>query len=190
MKQSKFMSSLESLINIAVGLAVAMTANAVILPLVGFPVTLGQNAIIAAFMTVVSFARSYALRRVFEALHIRTPMSPGALAIIAERNRQISQEGWTPEHDLAHRHGELSRAGAAYLLWCAGLPDLARQAWPWALSQFNPKDDHRKNAVRGTSLGLAELDRMQLARKERVELDAMPRLQQVEVMQKHRRRPA
>jgi len=174
MKQSKFMSSLESLINIVVGLGVAMTANAIILPLVGFPVTLGQNAIIAAFMTVVSFGRSYVLRRIFEALHIRIPLSPGALAIVAERERQKSVEGWSAEHDLAHKSGELARAGAAYALmpWRRSVgigvsiaSEIDRmKIWPWERAWWKPEGD-RRDLVKAGALILAELDRMDAERK-------------------------
>lgn len=48
MRQSRLMSFVESLINIAVGIGVALVANAIILPALGFPVTLSQNLIIAA----------------------------------------------------------------------------------------------------------------------------------------------
>ena len=174
MKQSRLMSFLESLINIAVGLGVAMLANAVILPALGFPISLSQNAIIAAFMTVVSIPRSFALRRQFEALHFRHPLSPGALAIVAERRRQIEVEGWAAEHDLAHAPGALARAGAAYAVnvWLRnadvqktrdlrGLPSLI---WPWEKSWWKP-DGNRRDLVKAGALILAELDRADTERK-------------------------
>lgn len=117
-------------------------------------------------MTVVSIARSFVLRRLFEALHIRHPLSPGALAIVAERRRQVEDEGWGQEHDLDHRRGELSLAGAAYLLLAAGRADLARQAWPWHPADLKEKE-FRKNVVRGGACAHAELDRDDYARKRR-----------------------
>ena len=181
MKQSRLMSFVESLINILVGLGVAMVANAIILPLLGFPITLTDNAIIAAFMTVVSIARSFALRRVFEALHIRHPLSPGAMAIVAERRRQIEQEGWTSEHDAKHARGDLARAGAAYALSqrdplplpviiggvAAGQFKLSAQhLWPWPGHWWKPTDT-RRDLVKAGALILAELDRDDHARKAR-----------------------
>lgn len=165
MKQSRLMSFIESLINIMVGLGVAMAANAIILPLLGFPISLSQNAIIAAFMTVVSIGRSFVLRRIFEALHIRNPLSPGALAIVAERRRQIEAEGWTPDHDLDHAPGELARHGACYAL------ALTRDAhppvhWTWDDAWWKPAD-FRRNLVKAGALILAELDRADYARKRR-----------------------
>lgn len=173
MKQSRLMSFAESLINIAVGLGVAMLANAIILPALGFPISFAQNAMIAAFMTVVSIARSYALRRLFEAMRIRHPLSPGALAVIAERRRQIEEEGWTPEHDLDHAEGELARAGAAYAIYCArhneenknkGIFTLAMQVWPWGIGWWKPTD-FRRDLVKAGALIIAELDRADAERK-------------------------
>ena len=43
-------------------------------------------------------------------------MSTGIEAIAAERQRQIKQEGWTPEHDDSHTLGELALAAALYAI--------------------------------------------------------------------------
>jgi hypothetical protein len=41
-------------------------------------------------------------------------MKTGVELIEAERQRQVEVEGWTPEHDVQHRNGELARAAATY----------------------------------------------------------------------------
>lgn len=46
-----------------IGFGISFLANAVVLPLVGLPVTISQNIIIGLALTVVSVARQYALRR-------------------------------------------------------------------------------------------------------------------------------
>lgn len=69
--QSRLASAAEALVNIAVGLGVSFGANLVILPAVGLPVSLGQAAWISAAFTVVSLARSYALRRIFNRIGSR-----------------------------------------------------------------------------------------------------------------------
>ena len=167
MKQSRLMSLVESVINIAVGLGVAMVANAIILPLVGFPISLAQNAIIAAFMTVISIARSFVLRRLFEALHIRHPLSPAMHAIIAERRRQIEIEGWDNDHDDRHERGELARAGAAYAVSAAGPKTFAfKSIWPWDEEWWKPRD-FRRDLVRAGALIIAELDKFERSRKTR-----------------------
>jgi hypothetical protein len=172
------MSFAESLINIVVGLGVAMAANAVILPLMGFPISLHENAIIAAFMTVVSIARSFTLRRVFEALHIRRPLSPFMQAVIAERFRQIEVEGWNAEHDRQHTPREIARAGAAYLVGAERftvtdyeadeeeVPLSGRLIWPWGLDFWKPRE-LRRDLVRGCALGLAAGERSDELKRKR-----------------------
>lgn len=63
--QSRIGSALEAVANVAVGAGVALAANLIILPAVGVPVTLSQAAQVSAAFTVVSLARSYVLRRIF-----------------------------------------------------------------------------------------------------------------------------
>ena len=71
MKQSRRMSMLESVINVAVGYGVAIAAQVVIFPMFGIHVGLGTHARIGAAFTGVSIARSYLLRRLFNELHHR-----------------------------------------------------------------------------------------------------------------------
>ena len=68
MKQSPLMSFVESLTNVAVGYGVAILTQIVVFPLFGLYTTLSQNLTLGALFTVVSVARSFALRRVFEAI--------------------------------------------------------------------------------------------------------------------------
>lgn len=63
MQQTKVESFIEACINTVVGFAISTIANAIILPLVGLPVSLGQNLLIGLGMTLVSVARQYVLRR-------------------------------------------------------------------------------------------------------------------------------
>ena len=56
------------------------------------------------------------MERFFERLGWRVRMSPFISAVLHERMRQISAEGWTIVHDDEHATGELERAGAAYAL--------------------------------------------------------------------------
>ncbi len=61
--QTRVESLVEAFINCALGFGISFAANAVILPAVGIPVTIKQNLLIGAGMTVVSIARQYAIRR-------------------------------------------------------------------------------------------------------------------------------
>ncbi len=68
MKQSRAMSLVEAIANVAVGYGVAVITQILIFPIFGLHTTLAQNLKMGAIFTIVSIARSFALRRVFEAL--------------------------------------------------------------------------------------------------------------------------
>lgn len=66
---------MESLTNALVGIGVSFVANLVILPLVfGITVTVGQNLLLGGFYTLVSIARSYVLRRLFDGRTVWTAL--------------------------------------------------------------------------------------------------------------------
>ncbi|MAU59170.1 MAG: hypothetical protein CMI62_00400 [Parvibaculum sp.] len=71
MKQSRAMSLVESLANVAVGYGVAVVTQILIFPIFGLHTTLAQNLMMGAIFTVVSIGRSYALRRLFEEIRLR-----------------------------------------------------------------------------------------------------------------------
>jgi len=71
MKQSRFMSAVEAAANVAVGYGVAVLAQLAVFPLFGLRVALGDNLAIGGVFTAVSIARSFALRRLFEAIRVR-----------------------------------------------------------------------------------------------------------------------
>lgn len=67
--QTKKQSAIEAAANILVGYTVNMLANFAIFPLFGWNITLEQNLLLGVFYTVVSFARSYGLRRFYNWWH-------------------------------------------------------------------------------------------------------------------------
>lgn len=71
MRQSKRMSLLESLINVAVGYGVAVMAQIAVFPMFGLEVPLSDNLVIGAIFTAISIVRSFTLRRVFEEIRVR-----------------------------------------------------------------------------------------------------------------------
>jgi uncharacterized protein (DUF2062 family) len=71
MKQSRIMSLVESISNVAVGYGVAVGTQILIFPAFGLNTTLAQNLTLGGVFTIVSLARSYALRRLFEAILAR-----------------------------------------------------------------------------------------------------------------------
>jgi hypothetical protein len=65
MSQSRLMSGVESVTNVAVGYGVAVGTQIVVFPWFGLEPSLSDTLVIGAIFTVVSIARSYALRRLF-----------------------------------------------------------------------------------------------------------------------------
>ena len=68
MRQSRLMSLVEAVANVVVGFGVAVVVQMLLFPMFGLTVTLRQNLVIGLVFTGVSIARSYVLRRLFEAL--------------------------------------------------------------------------------------------------------------------------
>lgn len=156
MKQSKFMSLIESMVNIAVGFGISVTAQAVFLPLLGVEISLHANLSFALIMTVISIARQFIMRRIFEALHIRRPLSPFMQAVIAERFRQVEGEGWSKEHDEKYPPGVLARAGASYAVHAgAAKGEYLPVYWPWDADWWKPQG-FRRDLVRAGALVIAE----------------------------------
>lgn len=98
--------------------------------------------------------------------------------IAKERERQITQECWTSEHDDGHIQGEMAMAAACYAapvdircewqLPTAGNsaasdhvfpPTEWRDAWPWDEKWRKPKD-RRRDLIRAAALLVAEIDRL------------------------------
>lgn len=90
------------------------------------------------------------------------------LDVQAERRRQITAEGWTPEHDDEHSHGQMARAAACYALAGSSAPNdgtaalLVSLAWPWDQQWWKPTSA-RRDLVKACALALAEIERLDRA---------------------------
>lgn len=69
-KQSRRMSLIEAITNVAVGFLVALLTQIVVFPLFDLEVSLGEHLAISWLFTIASIARSYLLRRLFEAIRV------------------------------------------------------------------------------------------------------------------------
>lgn len=66
-KQSRAMSLVEAVANVAVGYGLAVLTQMLVFPIFGLQVSLADNLAIGLAFTGMSLARSYLLRRLFEA---------------------------------------------------------------------------------------------------------------------------
>jgi hypothetical protein len=67
MQQTKLGSLIESLMNIAIGLGVALISQIILFPMFDIHVTLTTNLWISLWFTGISLVRSYIIRRWFNA---------------------------------------------------------------------------------------------------------------------------
>ncbi|MFD1509132.1 DUF7220 family protein [Lacimonas salitolerans] len=75
MTQSRRMSMVEAVTNVAVGYALAVATQLVVFPWFDLHPSLGVNLTIGALFTSISLLRSYALRRLFARCHHRSSLS-------------------------------------------------------------------------------------------------------------------
>ncbi|HEM6872310.1 TPA: ead/Ea22-like family protein [Citrobacter koseri] len=104
-----------------------------------------------------------ALRQRIAELEARA-FNPAILDVIAERQRQQSVEGWTPEHDDEHCNGELAMAAVCYINETGTVNRNGGKpwGWPWEASWWKPKG-RRRNLVKSGALILAEIERIDRA---------------------------
>lgn len=93
-------------------------------------------------------------------------------AIAAERQRQISAEGYDASHDDEHHTGELARAASVYAIYAA-LPALDRdfaarygpqlygtdRLWPWDHADLK-LTTRRAELIKAGALIVAEIERL------------------------------
>jgi hypothetical protein len=85
-------------------------------------------------------------------------MSKALDDITLERQRQVNQEGWTPEHDDEHDAGELAAAASCYADPTIATTFLPTR-WPWDREWWKPTDQ-RRNLVKAGALIVAEIERL------------------------------
>jgi hypothetical protein len=85
--------------------------------------------------------------------------------IRAERERQVAEEGWTPEHDDTHDAGQLAKAAGVYAMPYNGSWKLSE--WPWELESMRFHHGTRggrvRELVKAGALIVAELERLERA---------------------------
>ncbi|MFP4895622.1 hypothetical protein [Paraburkholderia sp. EG304] len=93
------------------------------------------------------------------------PLNDAARDVLAERQRQVTAECWTPAHDDEHDSGEMADAAAAYALHASGWTEtMPREVWPadWSQKWWKPTTS-RRDLVKAGALILAEIERIDRA---------------------------
>ena len=72
MSQTRTMSMVETITNVAIGLVVSFLSQVVIFKYCDISITLAQNLELTLYFTVVSVIRSYVLRRFFNSIRRTT----------------------------------------------------------------------------------------------------------------------
>lgn len=176
--QTRRGAAIETGVNLVVGFAANWIVNWVVLPWFGYPAHAEVLVTLGVIMTVVSIARQYSLRRIFEWLRIRKA-PPEFLDIVEEiaeeRLAQFNREGYDLAHDDQYHRGELQRAAAWYALSSIDHqigPDAANFAevinepfithpdygWPWDPIYWKPTTE-RRDLVKAGALIIAAIGR-------------------------------
>jgi hypothetical protein len=97
----------------------------------------------------------------------------GTERITAERQRQVTAEGWTAAHDDTHAQSEMTAAACCYaalarrqadgVIKSAAKDIMAPSGWPWDWEWWKPSDDPIRNLVKAGALIAADIDRLQRA---------------------------
>lgn len=94
MSQTRTASAVEAIANVAIGFGIALLAQVLIFPRFGFTPSASENLQIGALFTLVSLARSYLLRRLFNSLRVNPdriwmviglPIAAGFYGVLAWR---------------------------------------------------------------------------------------------------------
>lgn len=118
----------------------------------------------AAFIAAANPATVLALLDELEAAEKRIAelearsFNPAILDVVAERQRQQSVEGWTPEHDNAYQNSELADAAACYAIHAHNQGFSTPAHWPWSPDWWK-QSGARCDLVKAGALILAEIER-------------------------------
>ena len=88
--------------------------------------------------------------------------NPAILDVASERQRQMSIEGWTSEHDDAYQNSELADAAACYAINAHNQGFSTPAHWPWD-PEWWKQSGARRDLVKAGALILAEIERIDRA---------------------------
>lgn len=89
-------------------------------------------------------------------------MTDAVRDVLAERQRQVTAEGWTPQHDDAYTRRELERAAKCYIDADGTRQWPSSTVWPWHPAWWKPTTV-RRNLVKAAALIIAAIERIDRA---------------------------
>lgn len=91
-----------------------------------------------------------------------------AADVLAERQRQVTAEGWTAERDDGYQNSELADAAACYAIHAHNQGFSTPAHWPWSQDWWK-QTSPRRDLVKAGALILAEIERLDRAAGIKVE---------------------
>lgn len=91
-----------------------------------------------------------------------------AADVLAERQRQVTAEGWTAERDDGYQNSELADAAACYAIHAHNQGFSTPAYWPWSPDWWK-QTSPRRDLVKAGALILAEIERLDRAAGIKVE---------------------
>ncbi|HGY5040831.1 TPA: hypothetical protein ACNV29_001634 [Klebsiella oxytoca] len=124
----------------------------------------GVAGMAESYETTISMLRS----RIAE-LESRT-VTAAAADVLAERQRQVTAEGWTAERDDGYQNSELADAAACYAIHAHNQGFSTPAHWPWSQDWWK-QTSPRRDLVKAGALILAEIERLDRAAGIKVEAE-------------------
>ncbi len=95
-------------------------------------------------------------------------VTAAAADVLAERQRQVTAEGWTAERDDGYQNSELADAAACYAIHAHNQGFSTPAHWPWSQDWWK-QTSPRRDLVKAGALILAEIERLDRAAGIKVE---------------------
>ncbi|MCD6944294.1 hypothetical protein LTW04_14165 [Escherichia coli] len=99
-------------------------------------------------------------------------VTAAAADVLAERQRQVTAEGWTAERDDGYQNSELADAAACYAIHAHNQGFSTPAHWPWSQDWWK-QTSPRRDLVKAGALILAEIERLDRAAGIKVEADSL-----------------
>lgn len=97
-------------------------------------------------------------------------VTAAASDVLAERQRQVTAEGWTAERDDGYQNSELADAAACYAIHAHNQGFSTPDHWPWSQDWWK-QTSPRRDLVKAGALILAEIERLDRAAGIKVEAE-------------------